>query len=108
MKDVNLQAGLRSLNASVRRIDSLLAWVELKQEEDAKRSPMQFQPYDSTRDDLRNEYAYFLHTSLQIREVLETTLGITVQERQRIARWLARAEARIQELGSHFLYPGFL
>jgi hypothetical protein len=108
MEKTSLQTGLGSLNESVRKIHSLLAWIELKQEEHARRDRMQFQLYDCARDDLRSECANFLHTCSQVREALKTSPGTPEPERERISKWLARTETWIQGLDSRSAYPGSL
>ena len=70
MEDIDLQASLRCLNASLRRMRDLLAWGQLKHSEMRPGQPPSFQIYDPTATDLRNEYSFFVSNSLQMHAVL--------------------------------------
>ena len=99
MESSNLDAGIRSLWQSMRHIESLLAWSQLRQSEMNLEQSLGFRVHDSTEDDLRGEYSYFMATALDLRNILHRyASSIEQSERERIMRWLTRAEKRLQDL----------
>jgi hypothetical protein len=102
MEKTDLQAGLRSLNASLGRMRDLLAWGQLKQQEARPGEPPSFQIYDPTVTDLRNEYSHFLSTSVQIHGILrEHSASIPVPLRATFQRRLAKLEQEAHQLSLH-------
>ena len=102
MAEVDLQAGLRSLRASLRQIESLMAWEQLKQAEAKPGQPPAFQEYDPTETDLKNEYSSFLSTSVQIHSILnDSSSAIEEAELQSIKRQLKRIDQRAHALNLH-------
>jgi hypothetical protein len=96
---MDLQAGVRSLNESLRRMKALLAWGQLKQQETRPGEPPSFQVYDPTATDLRNEYSHFLSTSVQIHGALcERSASIPVPLRETLQKKLAELEQEAHQL----------
>lgn len=93
MAEIDLEAGLRSLRKSLQQIKALLAWEQLKQSEARPDQPPGFRISDSIETDLRNEYSFFLSTSMEMHSILNDGLS-TVQEadRQSIKRQLSKIE----------------
>jgi hypothetical protein len=102
MAEVDLQAGLRSLRDSLRQIKSLLAWEHLKQAEVKPSHPTAFQISDPIQADLRNEYSFFLSTSLQMHSILnDSSFAVSEADRQNIKRQLAKIEQQVYSLNLH-------
>ncbi|MFC1633955.1 hypothetical protein ACFL5Z_03870 [Planctomycetota bacterium] len=102
MTEVDLQAGLRSLRASLRQMESLLAWEQLKRAEAKPGQPPAFQEYDPTETDLKNEYSSFLSTSVQIHSILnDSSSAVAIAELQSIKRQLNRIDKRANALNLH-------
>jgi hypothetical protein len=102
MEDIDLQAGLRSLNESLGRMKDLLAWGQLKQSEARPDQPPSFQIYDPTATDLRDEYSHFLSTSIQIHGILhEHGASILAPVREILRRKLAKLEQEARQLNLH-------
>jgi len=77
MVDIDLEAAVKKLKQSLRQIQALLAWEELKRSEAMPAQPQAFTLNDSTETDLRNEYSSFLSTSVRVHSILndnKTTL----------------------------------
>ncbi|MHC4658547.1 MAG: hypothetical protein ACYS83_05135 [Planctomycetota bacterium] len=58
------------MRESLRQIKALLAWQQLKKEEAKPGQPPAFQICDPTEEDLRNEYSFFLSTSVQVHHII--------------------------------------
>ena len=101
MVEPDLQAGLRSLRNSLQQIKALLAWEQLKQSEAKPDQAPGFTILnDSVGTDLRNEYAFFLFTSMQIHSILnDNAADISNAQRQQIEEQLARIEQQLYRLG---------
>ena len=107
MEHIDLQAGLRGLNDSLRRMKDLLAWGQLKQQEARPGEPPSFQMYDPTATDLRNAYSHFLSTSVQIHGVLrECSASIPAPLRETLQRKLAKLEQEAHQLNLQQRCPG--
>lgn len=100
MEPIDLQASLRSLQDSLRRMQALLAWSQLKSQEARPGLPPSFQMYDPTATELRNEYSLFscMHTraraaltrgSHAVPEGLRTDMERALAELEQQARRLA-------------------
>jgi hypothetical protein len=99
MNDTDLRAGLQSLYKSLRRIKALLEWQKLKQSEIRPDQPPSFRLYDPTEADLRNEYAFFLSTFIQMRAMLnEGSASLPEPLRQTIQDRLARLDQQVHQL----------
>ena len=99
MAEADLEAGLKSLRESLRQIRALLAWEQLKQSEAHPDQPPAFQIHDSVETDLRNEYSFFLFTSVQMHTILNSSaVGISKVKCQRIKGELAKIERRLYVL----------
>ena len=99
MAEADLEAGLKSLRESLRQIRALLAWEQLKQSEVRPGQPPTFTLMGSTQTDLRNEYSYFLFTSLEMHNILNSnTANISVGKRQRLKEQLAKIERQLYSL----------
>jgi len=102
MEDIDLQAGLRSLNASLGRMRDLMAWGQLKQSEARPGQPPSFQIYDPTATDLRDKYSHFLSTAFQIHGLLhEHGASIPAPVRETLQRKLAKLEQEARQLNRH-------
>jgi len=103
MEKVNVEAGLRGLCESVRRIRALLAWQELEETEKKPGQPPSFRIDSHVEEDLRNEYGFFVKVALDLAEFLEQTRPETGAEEQRQRRrWkerLSRLEEEVRKLG---------
>jgi hypothetical protein len=99
MAEMNLEAALRSLRKSLEQIKALLAWEQLKQSE-ARPGHSPMLAFDnSIETDLRNEYSFFLSTSVQMHSILNSgTAGISRVKLQRIKQELARIERQLFSL----------
>jgi hypothetical protein len=99
MTEADLDAGLRSLRASLRQIEALWAWDQLQHAESQPDQPPAFRIADSIESDLQNEYSFFVATSVEIRSLLDNgSSAIPQEERERIGRQLARIEQRLCRL----------
>lgn len=100
MADADLEAGLRSLRKSHEQIKTLLAWEQLKQSE-ARLGHSPLLAFDnSVETDLRNEYSFFLFTSVHMHSILNSgAAGISRVKLQRIKQELAKIERRLYSLG---------
>jgi hypothetical protein len=99
MQHTDLQAGLKSLQESLRRMRALLAWGQLKQSEARPDEPPSFQIYDPTATDLRNAYAHFLSTSIQIHDALrEHSASIPAPVRETLQKKLTMLEREARQL----------
>ena len=98
----DLSAGLRSLRESLRQIKALLAWEELKQSEARPDQPLALILNDPIETDLRNEYSFFLSTSVQMHRFLDDSSGSApAAERQKVQRQLVKIEQQLQGLNLH-------
>jgi len=102
MESVDLQAGLRSLSESLGRIKDLLAWGQLKQSEAWPGQPPSFQIHDPTETDLRNEYSFFLSTSMQMHAIVnECHASIPAPAREVVRRTLVKLQQQVYQLNLH-------
>jgi len=100
--DMNLQAGLRSLQASLRQIRSLLAWEQLRQSERRPGQPPSFQMHDPLEVDLRNEYSFFLSISTEMHALLnQPDVSITEHVRAKLKQSLAKLDQQIYQFDLH-------
>jgi len=99
MAEADLEAGLRSLRQSLQQIKALLSWQQLKETETRPDQPPAFRITDSVEADLRNEYSFFLATSMQIRSILnDGSCAIPEEKCQSIKIQLARIEQQLCRL----------
>ena len=100
MVQADLDAGLKSLRQGLRRINSLLAWQQLKQAEARPGLPPAFQIADSIDVDLKNEYSFFLFTAVEMHWLLNdpTALDISEEKRQYLRKQLLRLENQLHSL----------
>jgi hypothetical protein len=102
MAQMNLEAGLRSLRESLRQMKALLAWEQLKKAESRPGQAPAFTVYDPTETDLRNEYSFFLSTSVQIHHLLnDSTINIPAAKREAFRLRLARIDQEMNSLDLH-------
>lgn len=107
MENADLEAGLRSLRSSLRQIKALLAWEQLKKSEKRPGQPPALHIHDPTGTDMRDEYSFFLYTSVQMHSVLNDGSALLCEsERQRIMRRLAQIEQQVYELNLHQRFCG--
>jgi hypothetical protein len=99
MAEPNFEAGLRSLRQSLRQIEALSAWQQLKQAETRPDQPPGFRMADPVETDLRNECSFFLATAMQIRSILnDGSYAIAEQRRQSFKIQLAKIEQQLCRL----------
>lgn len=99
MVDADLEAGLRSLRKSIEQIKALLAWEQLKQSEARPGHSPMLALDNSLEADLRNEYSFFLFTSVQMHSILNSgAAGVSRVKLQRIKRELAKIERQLYSL----------
>lgn len=98
MEHIDLQANLRSMSESLRRMKGLLAWSRLKQHEARPAEPPSFRMYDPTETDLRNEYSRFLSTSTEMHAVLHAHSASIPALRETLQRKLAELEQEAHQL----------
>jgi hypothetical protein len=107
MENVDLEAGLRGLRHTLQQIKDLLAWEQLKKSEKRPGQPPSLQIHDPTETDLRDEYSFFLYTSVQMHSVLNDGSSLLSEsERQSIKRRLARIEQQVYNLNLHQRFCG--
>jgi len=108
MAEPDLRAGLRSLRNSLQQMKALLAWRQLKLSESRPGQPPSFTIDDPTETDLRNEYSFFLSTSVQILHLLDGGIeNLSDPERQAIKQQLAKVEQEVNRLNlqQRFISP---
>ena len=101
MAEFDLEAGLRSVQQSLKQIRSLLAWEQLRQSETRPTQQFSFQMYDPTETDLRNEYSFFLSISFQMHKILNDNTINLEAERDSIKGQLIKIEQQVQDLNLH-------
>ena len=87
---------------------ALLAWKQLKQSESRPGQPPSFTIDDPAETDLRNEYSFFLSTSVQILHLLDGGIeNLSDPERQAIKQQLAKVEQEVNRLNlqQRFISP---
>ena len=96
MMKPDLQKELRGLHESLTRIKALLAWEWLKRLESHSRRPCIFQIYDSTAEELKSEYTFFVAGLLNLYSVLnDRSLDIPEAMRKAIGRQLTEIEWQV-------------
>lgn len=97
---VDIPAALQELKRVADRIEELLEWEKLAQQERGSRALPPFQLRDHDRKDIIDLFGWFLNLSMSIHEVLDRpdfeALG---EQRQRWQRRLRALEERVQGLG---------
>ena len=102
MTEINLQAGLRSLQASLRQIKALLAWEDLKATERKAGQSSAFRMYDPLEADLRNEYSFFLSISIEMHALLnQQHVPISSRLRADAKSKLAKLDQEVYQLNLH-------
>jgi len=100
MKEANIEAGLRQLSESLRRIRSLVAWAELLKAEARPHTPPSMRIDHGIEADLRVQVGLFMKTSMDLREVLLEAGKEGVPE-EALSRWkkrLLKLEAEFSKL----------
>lgn len=97
MTELDVDRRLRNLRESFGRIKALLAWERLKRREDSVSRPWAFQMPDSTTEELKNEYSFFLAVRLNTYAVLEDS-SIPQALRHDVERQLAVLEWQVSVL----------
>ena len=101
MVEADLEAGLRRLRKSLEQIKALLAWEQLKQSE-VRPGHSPVLAFDSSLEtDRRNEYSFFLFTSVQMHSILNSGAGISKVQLQHIKQELAKIEHQLYSLDLH-------
>jgi len=100
MSELEIQAGLESLENSLKQMKALIAWEDLKQAEARPGQLPAFQVTDPTGADLRNEFSSFLGTLAETHTVLsENAATIPLERHHEVKRQLLRFEQQAQALG---------
>lgn len=98
-----MEAGLRGLSESVRRVKALLAWQELERSESRPGQPPSFSIDSHVEEDLRNQYSFFVKMALDLDEFLnQEEPGTRDEEQRQRQRWkerLSRLEEEVRKLG---------
>jgi hypothetical protein len=93
MTELDVDRRLQNLRESFGRIKALLAWERLKRGEANARRPWAFQMSDSTAEELKNEYSFFLAMLLNTYAVLDdSSFSIPQAVCQDVERQLADLE----------------
>jgi hypothetical protein len=98
MTELEIERRLQNLRESCGRIKALLAWEQLKRGEANARRPWAFQMSDSTPEELKNEYSFFLALRLNTDAVLEDSSSISEAVRQDAKRQLAELDGQVHVL----------
>jgi len=100
MEPVNIMAALKDLSKCLREIRSLLAWKELAEGEAKPGTPPSFRINHHIEEDVRHQCGFFLKTTMDLHEFLNTdgrkSLSESVQEAVR--KKLRRMERRFDKL----------
>ena len=102
MDQVNVEAGMKSLAACLREMESLLAWAELERAEVTPGTPPSFRIDNHIGRDLRAACGFFLKTAMDLHDILNGKDAASVELAQR-ARWkdrLLRVEAQFRGLSA--------
>ena len=67
-----IRDALKDLSESLKRIESLCAWRDLKKSEAKPDVPPSFQLHDDTKKEIKAEIGYFFKLSLDIRNAIYT------------------------------------
>ena len=97
MTELDVDRRLRNLRESFGRIKALLAWERLKRREDSVSRPWAFQMPDSTAEELKNEYSFFLAVRLNTYAALDNS-SIRQALRHDVERQLAVLEWQVSVL----------
>jgi len=98
MTELEIERRLRNLRESGGRIKALLAWEQLKCGEANARRPWAFQLPDSTPEEMKNEYSFFLALRRNTEAVLEDSSSISKAVRQNAKRQLAKLDGQVHVL----------
>lgn len=101
------QEKLQHLKESLKRIKALLAWEQLKCSETKQGRTILFQMRDSPDEDLRNEYDFFVNSSLALHSILKDQSTIlTEAAKDTIWQQLAEVEGQVYWLELHRRFAG--
>jgi hypothetical protein len=90
---------LSTLDNSLAKIKTLLAWLQLKRLEVRVDQPPAFVMYDPTPVDLRNELLFFMLVSQQLRDIVnDKTSHLSTGKRNQIRLALAELERNLDSL----------
>ena len=107
MVEPDLQKSLRCLHESLKRIKALVAWERLKRREAQSGQISMFQMYDSTVEDLRNEYTLLITALPNMHSILNSPSSIISQTtRDDIGRQLAEIEWQLYRLRLYQRFGG--
>jgi hypothetical protein len=99
MTELDVDRRLRNLRESFGRIKALLAWERLKRGAANASRPWAFQLPDSTPEELKNEYSFFLAMLLNTYAVLDdSSFSISEAVCQDVERQLADLEWQVSVL----------
>jgi len=98
MTELDVARKLQTLRECLGRIKALLAWERLKRGEAQASRPWIFQMPDSTTDELRNEYSFFLTLVLSTYVALDHDPHVPAPVRQSARQRLAELEWQLQLL----------
>ena len=99
MNECNIKAGLLSLRESLKRIQDLSAWQQLKQAEERPGQVPGFAWHDPVAVDLRDEYSFFLKTSLELHTCLQENKGaLPLIQRRRLQEKLLALDKQVRAM----------
>ena len=75
MNEQIIKVNLQKLQNTLNEIKTLLAWEDLKHSETIPGQPPGFTVADTTRQDIQEQYSRFLAIRMQIRGILNNTVG---------------------------------
>jgi len=100
MEHVDFTADLQGLRESLRRLQALWAWHQLKEQEAKPGLPPSFQMYDPTAIELWNEYSRFLSLCHRVRTVMNLPRhGVAHSLRTKVSKELQTLELQAHRLG---------
>ena len=100
MEHVDFAAALQGLQESLRRLQALRAWHQLKEQEAKPGLPPSFQMYDPTAMELWNEYSRFLSLCRRVRAVInQAGHRVAHSVRTKVSKELQTLERQAHRLG---------
>lgn len=107
MTEPDLQGELHRLHESLRQIEALLAWEQLKRFEARPDRIWAFQMHDPAGSELKNAYTFFVAGMARVRSLLnDHSSDISEAMREGIRRHLAWFEQQIHVLDLHRRFGG--
>jgi len=99
MEHVDFTADLQGLRESLRRLQALRAWHQLKEQEAKPGLPPSFQMYDPTAIELWNEYSRFLSLCRRVRAAInQPRRAVPHSLRTKVSKELQTLELQAHQL----------